>query len=320
MLHPCFIQFRSCDDLFGRFANYGSVCTPHKFRPLLLGLPRLDHQPEKDQRPGTRYRNTTSHHHRWLWAWCGPSVHVPWLHHHQQLLTGCGDWQENREGSQDPCMPHNTHVDQPQADSEDQNGSVQCLCHQHTAIRQRDVDHVCQARKASEHLPNEKHLPHPGNIVAWQSTQYWSPVLCRSAQHVHTAQTAQTLLARPCPPHARGPHPQRWSPYGELASGKRPTRRPQLQYHDVVKRDMKAVDINTESWESLAANWSKWRETLTNHFKAGEEKLTQAATERQASRKLSGSSDRPETEHKCNLCNRDCHSASIGTDAGFPAK
>ena len=44
--------------------------------------------------------------------------------------------------------------------------------------------------------------------------------------------------------------------YGELASGKRPTGRPQLRYCDVVKRDMKAVDINTESWKSLAANRS----------------------------------------------------------------
>ena len=47
-----------------------------------------------------------------------------------------GDRQENREGSHNPYAPHNTHVDQPQADSEDQDGSVQCLCHQHTAIRQ----------------------------------------------------------------------------------------------------------------------------------------------------------------------------------------
>ena len=67
--------------------------------------------------------------------------------------------------------------------------------------------------------------------------------------------------------------------YGELASGKRPTGRPQLRYRDVVKRNMKAVDINTESWESLAANWSKWRGALTNQLKAEEEKLTQATRE-----------------------------------------
>ena len=92
--------------------------------------------------------------------------------------------------------------------------------------------------------------------------------------------------------------------YGELASGKRFTRQPRLWYHDIVKRDMKAVDINTDSWESLAADRSKWRGALTKHLKAGEEKQTQAATERRASRKQSGSSDRPETEHKCDLCNR----------------
>ena len=96
--------------------------------------------------------------------------------------------------------------------------------------------------------------------------------------------------------------------YGELASGKRPTGRPQLRYSDAVRRDMKAVDIDTESWEILAANRSKWRETLTKHLKAGEEKLTQAATERRARRKQSASSNRTETEHTCDLCNRDCHS------------
>ena len=120
------------------------------------------------------------------------------------------------------------------------------------------------------------------------SAQHWNPVSRRSAQHVHTAQTAQTPLARPHPLHAKG---------------KRTTRQPQLQYGDVLKCDMKTVDINTESWESLAANRSKWRGALTNQLKAGEEKLTQAAH-----RNLSGRSDRPETEHKCDLCNRDCHS------------
>ena len=96
--------------------------------------------------------------------------------------------------------------------------------------------------------------------------------------------------------------------YGELASGKRSTGRPQLRYRDVVKRDMKTVDISTESWESLAANRSKWRGALTTHLKSGEEKLSQAATERRARRKQSDSSDRPETVHMCDLCNRECRS------------
>ena len=96
--------------------------------------------------------------------------------------------------------------------------------------------------------------------------------------------------------------------YRELASGKRPTGRPQLRYCNVVKHDMKAVGINTESWESLVANRSKWRGALTIQLKVGEEKLTQADTDRWACRKLNGSSKKTETEHKCNFCNRDCHS------------
>ena len=36
--------------------------------------------------------------------------------------------------------------------------------------------------------------------------------------------------------------------YGELACGKRSIGCPQLRYRDVVKRDVKSVDINTESW------------------------------------------------------------------------
>jgi len=64
---------------------------------------------------------------------------------------------------------------------------------------------------------------------------------------------------------------------------------------------MKAVDINTESWESLAANQSKWTEVLTKHLKSGEEKLTQATTERQVHRKQSNSLDKPEPKNRCSL-------------------
>lgn len=39
--------------------------------------------------------------------------------------------------------------------------------------------------------------------------------------------------------------------YGELASGRRNIGRPQLRYKDVCKRDMRALNIDTESWEGL---------------------------------------------------------------------
>ena len=42
--------------------------------------------------------------------------------------------------------------------------------------------------------------------------------------------------------------------YGELTCGKRTSGRPHLRYKDVCKRDMKALDINTKSWEAHASN------------------------------------------------------------------
>ena len=47
------------------------------------------------------------------------------------------------------CSPHFTSVDQPQTDSEDQDGRVQCLCCQHTDVRRRDMDHMPDRRKDS---------------------------------------------------------------------------------------------------------------------------------------------------------------------------
>ena len=39
---------------------------------------------------------------------------------------------------------------------------------------------------------------------------------------------------------------------GQLATGERPTGRPRLRFCDVVKRDMKAIQINVDSWELRA--------------------------------------------------------------------
>ena len=44
--------------------------------------------------------------------------------------------------------------------------------------------------------------------------------------------------------------------YGQLALGKKLQGRPQQRYKDVCKRDMKALNINTEIWEDTAAHRS----------------------------------------------------------------
>ena len=71
--------------------------------------------------------------------------------------------------------------------------------------------------------------------------------------------------------------------YGELATGRRNIGRPQLRFKDVCKRDMKSLDINTESWEKLAADFSSWRSTLHFRLQASEKELTQKAIEKPTS-------------------------------------
>ena len=82
----------------------------------------------------------------------------------------------------------------------------------------------------------------------------------------------------------------------------------QLHYKDVCKRDMKALNINTESWEVLAADSTMWRSTLNQHLKSGEEKLVNTDVGKRACRRVPNNSNRPETTHKCNFCSRDCFS------------
>ena len=69
--------------------------------------------------------------------------------------------------------------------------------------------------------------------------------------------------------------------YGELALGSRTTGHPHLRYKNVCVRDMKAVDIDTMSWEGLATDRTKWRSALKQHLKTGKDKLiTDAADKR----------------------------------------
>ena len=93
--------------------------------------------------------------------------------------------------------------------------------------------------------------------------------------------------------------------YGELASGRRSKGRTQLRYKDVCKRDMKAFDISTNSWEDLAADRMMWRSTLNQHLLTGENKLVNAEAGRRARRKERNNSNRPETTYKCDFCGRD---------------
>ena len=47
--------------------------------------------------------------------------------------------------------------------------------------------------------------------------------------------------------------------YGELAEEKHHTGRRQLRFKDICKRDLKSMNIDTNSWETLAKDRSAWR-------------------------------------------------------------
>ena len=73
--------------------------------------------------------------------------------------------------------------------------------------------------------------------------------------------------------------------FGELAFCKRPKGCPQLQYKDVCKGDMKALDINTEIWEDTTANHISWHCLLKKQLRTGEERILNLAEQRRARQK-----------------------------------
>ena len=114
-------------------------------------------------------------------------------------------------------------------------------------------------------------------------------------------------MAGSCPSYGGWSH-SKIIHYGELAFGRRTTGRPHLRYKDVCVRDMNAVEIDTMSWGGLAADRTNWRSALKQHLKTGEDKRMAATADKRAHIKEGSSSIRPETTHRCDVCNKDCHS------------
>ena len=64
-----------------------------------------------------------------------------------------------------------------------------------------------------------------------------------------------------------------------------PSADPITQVSEGSKRDMKALDIKTKSWEDLAAVHMMWRGTLNQHLKTREKKLVNVEVAKRACRK-----------------------------------
>ena len=79
-------------------------------------------------------------------------------------------------------------------------------------------------------------------------------------------------------------HPLRGAVFGEENH---------LRYKDVCLRDMKVVDIDTMSWEGLAADRTKWRSALKQHLKTGEDKLMAAAADNDHAERMAAAPSDP---------------------------
>ena len=96
--------------------------------------------------------------------------------------------------------------------------------------------------------------------------------------------------------------------YGELASGKMSTCRPHLRFKDVCKRDMKAMEIETNGWETLAADRANWKQAVSAGLMRSETRLRESAEDRRTKRKVRQHTPQVDSTFRCPLCNRDCHS------------
>ena len=102
--------------------------------------------------------------------------------------------------------------------------------------------------------------------------------------------------------------------YGELAEGERSRGRPLLRFRDVCKRDMKALEIDCKTWETLASDRDAWKYTLKCQLSMGEELWKAKVAEKRAARKERVEANKlpqPPTPFICNNCGRDCK-ARIG--------
>ena len=99
--------------------------------------------------------------------------------------------------------------------------------------------------------------------------------------------------------------------YGELATWYRDKGRTQLRYKDVCKQDMKALNMDYNNWEALAANRAAWKQELSASLKTGEQALKAISEEMSRKGKESSSSNAPPTDDSvftCQDCKHHCKS------------
>ena len=96
--------------------------------------------------------------------------------------------------------------------------------------------------------------------------------------------------------------------YGELLTGARPPYKPRMRFKDVIKHNLKELEIDDKIWETLSENRSVWRKMIFDGCKSFEKKRTEHSNLKRALRKQDTSviPENDRSNHICNTCDRVC--------------
>ncbi|KAL1462002.1 hypothetical protein WDU94_013857 [Cyamophila willieti] len=86
--------------------------------------------------------------------------------------------------------------------------------------------------------------------------------------------------------------------FSELKEGKRPQTKPKQRWCDVLKKDLKTVNINIENWREEAADRKEWRCNIQNKANEHQEKAIKTTKEK----RLERHEREDQVEWKCPMC------------------
>ena len=93
--------------------------------------------------------------------------------------------------------------------------------------------------------------------------------------------------------------------YGELSNRKRKVGGKKKRFKDSLKVSLNDFCINTDTWESLAADRPAWRSAITAGTNTAEQRrLHQGEEKRQMRKTRAANNDRNATTHLCSMCGR----------------
>jgi hypothetical protein len=102
--------------------------------------------------------------------------------------------------------------------------------------------------------------------------------------------------------------------YGELAAGKRKVGGQRKRFKDSLKASMKSLNINPDSWETLAQDRHTWRSTISKSAEDAEQLRLEESRSKRITRKTRLANlplNTTNSLHKCPTCGRCCR-AQIG--------